>query len=165
MLFWLFVIMVVVGFVAYAVVHHYRGYKYQDAGGFKEFCYYNEDGLKITSGIIAGLGIFGVVISLIFIGCYYFTASGYQASDQERYKALSYKLESGACRDEFGLLNKSVIDEIQEWNESVARNKRMQRDFWLGIYIPNIYDNFETIDYDKFVRSPGMIDIPDEIKE
>lgn len=69
---------------------------------------------------------------------------------RETYSALNFKLESGACRDEFGLLSKEIIDEIQHWNEDVAYNKRIQRDFWMGIFYPNVFDEFETIDYERY---------------
>ena len=72
-------------------------------------------------------------------------------SHKARYEALVYKIESDAYRDEFGVVNKSVIDEIQDWNEDLAYNKEIQDDFWLGIFYPNIYDDFETIDYEKFM--------------
>lgn len=75
-----------------------------------------------------------------------------QKKSKERYNAIIYKVESGACRDEFGLLNKKVIDEIQDWNESVTYNKNIQEDFWVGIFIPNVYDQFEIIDYTKYGR-------------
>ena len=58
-----------------------------------------------------------------------------------------YKAETESYYDEFGLLNKDVIDEIQKWNEDLVFNQEMQDNFWLGIYIPNIYDEFQTIDY------------------
>ena len=71
---------------------------------------------------------------------------------KENYKAITYKVESGACRDEFGLLNKEVIDEIQSWNKSVIYNQKMQNDFWVGIFYPDVYDQFKTIDYEKYGR-------------
>ena len=69
---------------------------------------------------------------------------------REEYKALSYKVESGACRDEFGLLSKEIIDEVQEWNTKLIYNKQMHDSFWVGIYYPDIYDGLETIDYEKY---------------
>ena len=71
---------------------------------------------------------------------------------KETFDAITYKVESGACRDEFGLLNKEVIDEIQSWNESIIYNQKMQNDFWVGVFYPNVYDQFETIDYEKYGR-------------
>lgn len=64
-----------------------------------------------------------------------------------QYDALTYKLESEFVRDDLGLLNKETIDEVQEWNEDLAYLKIMQRDFWMGIFYPNIYDDLELIDY------------------
>lgn len=37
------------------------------------------------------------------------------------------------------------MDEIREWNEDLAYRKAIQRNFWVGIYYPNIYDNLEFI--------------------
>ena len=70
--------------------------------------------------------------------------------NKERYKALEYKVTSGACRDELGLLSKEVIDEVQEWNEDIKYCQEAQDDFWVGIFHPNIFDQFETIDYEKY---------------
>lgn len=69
---------------------------------------------------------------------------------EERYKAITYKIESNACRDEFGLLNKEVIDEIQEWNEDITLKKNAAHDFWIGIYNPDAFDQFDTIDYEEY---------------
>lgn len=38
----------------------------------------------------------------------------YFESNRGTYKALIYRVESDACIDEFGLLDKEVIDKIQE---------------------------------------------------
>ena len=35
------------------------------------------------------------------------------------------------------------MDEIRKWNENLAYHKEIQCDFWVGIYYPNVYDNFE----------------------
>ena len=66
----------------------------------------------------------------------------------------TYKIESNSCRDEFGLLSKELIDEVQEWNQDVRYYQKIQRNFWVGIFYPNVYDEFETIDFfdDKTLR-------------
>ena len=40
---------------------------------------------------------------------------------------------------------KELMDEIREWNGDLAYRKAIQRNFWVGIYYPNIYDNLEFI--------------------
>lgn len=104
------------------------------------------------------LSIMSVVISIlwiIFVGTFVaignVSADAQEAELKETQRALKYKLESGSCRDEFGLLSKGFIDEIQEWNEDIVYYKEAQDDFWIGIFIPDIYDDFETIDYNEFV--------------
>lgn len=69
---------------------------------------------------------------------------------REQYKAITYKLESSACSDEFGLLSKEIIDEIQDWNQDVVYYKRIEKDFLVGIFYPNVFDEFETIDYERY---------------
>lgn len=90
------------------------------------------------------------VLTVLFLIIIVFTHIGTDAEVAQRkaqYDALTYKLESEFARDEFGLLNNETIDEVQEWNEDLAYLKAMQRDFWMGIFYPNIYDDLELIDY------------------
>lgn len=96
-------------------------------------------------GVLMYVSFFAVLVSLVVIIAEYTTTNFYLEQNREQYKAITYKVS--ACRDEFGILNKEVIDEIQEWNEDVRFYQRIQDDFWLGIYYPNVYDEFTTIDY------------------
>ena len=45
-----------------------------------------------------------------------------------------------------------LVSQIEYWNTDLAYRKTIQRDFWLGIYYPNIYDQFEFIKLDKEVK-------------
>lgn len=103
---------------------------------------------------------FGVVIS--FIGAVWFLVAGLillltqtnitatRQANAEKYKALTYKLESEACRDQFGLLNKEIIDEVQDWNTDITYYKSMEDNFWMGIYYPDVYGDLGTIDYETY---------------
>ena len=103
---------------------------------------------------------FGVVIS--FISAVWFLVAGLillltktnvtatRQANAEKYKALTYKLESEACRDQFGLLNKEIIDEVQRWNVKVTYYKAMEDNFWVGIYYPDVYGDLGTIDYETY---------------
>lgn len=146
MLFWLFVIiglvgvgLIVVGLRDWDSKKHHFLWRYDS----------NIVGTGIVTMAIAGIAI---LISLLCLWGNYIGIDAYVAKNYERYEALTYKMESGACRDELGLLSKEVIDEIQEWNEDVKYYQNIQDDFWMGIYYPNIYDQFKTIEYTSYNR-------------
>lgn len=129
MLFWSFIILLVIGIILYKVF---------------EFEFLGE--------LVTTLSGLAVIISLFVIIGEYTTMNSYLEKSREQYKAITYKIESDACRDEFGLLNKEVIDEIQEWNKDVRFYQNIQDNFWLGIYYPNVFDEFETIEYESFEK-------------
>ena len=87
---------------------------------------------------------------LIIICGQYIGVDAQVEKNKEIYNAIEYKVTSGSCRDELGLLSKEVIDEAQEWNKDVAYYQNIQDDFWVGIFYPNIYDQFEIIDYKNY---------------
>lgn len=88
-------------------------------------------------------------VMLVFIVILNCGTNGIVSSNREKHKALIYKTQTEACRDEFGIVNEDYIDEIQEWNQYIAKNKTMQRDFWFGVFVPNIFDEFQTIDLES----------------
>lgn len=131
MIFWIFVIITVAAYIGYAVA------------------YSHENDIGVVFGIVAAIATAITVILLVPIIINSATAIGDKVMLEQRYDALTYKSQTESIRDEFGIVNKDYIDEVQEWNEDIASNQRMQRDFWLGIFIPNIYDDFELIDLDS----------------
>lgn len=124
------------------------------ANSFKQFMHYCDEGFSAVGGLITV--VFGIIfIFMAIIGLKNaITAPSKAAVYQERYKALVYKVESEACRDEFGLLNKEIIDEVQEWNTELVYRKKMHDSIWVGCFYPNIYDGLETIDYESYIRTP-----------
>lgn len=122
----------------------------EKATKFEEFCYQNREYTFIPVSIIV-LAV--IILSGMTIGIIAETiqADALKASYTETYNSLIYKMESTTCRDEFGFLNKEVIDEVTEWNETISYNKIAQDNIWVGCFIPNIYDDFELIDYTSFV--------------
>ena len=120
--------------------------------GLSDFMYYHDDAVAYTGCAIIQIAGILLAIEIACIFCNYVGADAKVEQHQEKYNAISYKVESGVCRDEFGLLNKEVVDEIQEWNEDIVYHKAIQRDFWIGVFYPNIYDEFETIDYTNYSR-------------
>ena len=133
MILWLCVIIAVVGAIMSAVANK------EDWFGAEMFC-----------GIVSLLSGTVVIIMIVCLCVTYSTVDANIAKNEELYKAITYKVESGACRDEFGLLSKEVIDEIQEWNKDVLYNQSVQDNFWIGIFYPNVFDRFKTIDYERY---------------
>jgi hypothetical protein len=125
MVFWIFVVLA----IAFFIMAHFYVLDLED--------------LWVILGAVATT--IGVVMLVIVIALHC-GSKGTSAEYRERYKALVYKSETEACRDKFGIVNKNYIDEVQNWNENLSYNKEVQRDFWIGIFIPNIYDEFQTID-------------------
>lgn len=67
--------------------------------------------------------------------------------------AIEYKISSGLYTDSLDILDKDIVDEISRYNQRVISGKHLQRDFWIGIYIENAYDDIEVIDYEILTRS------------
>ena len=138
MLFWITLIVLLVG-ISLAIYGNKNWYDSEGSIWTVGFL------LSIVAGITAIIMLCVIITSCV-------GADAQVERHKARYEALTYKLESDAYRDEFGILNKSVIDEIQDWNEDLVYYKVIQDDFWLGVFHPNIYDEFETIDYERFAR-------------
>lgn len=130
MIFWIFVIAIVIGIILFALSENCSFFYSWDLFAIADIC--------ISIIVIA---IMGVIIVATHV-----TANGEKLANEQRYDSLIYKVETESIRDEFGIVNKEYIDEVQAWNEDVIKYKEWQRDFWIGIFIPNIYDDFETID-------------------
>jgi hypothetical protein len=141
MLICLFVFILLIGISFVKIGEHYWDPKKH------KILYDHDEFFEVVGWVMAWLGGIATVFCLIFslincIGC-----NTSITKQEETYKAIVYKIESGACRDEFGLLNKATIDEVQHWNEELAFYKKAQNDFWIGMFYPNIYDDLQFIDY------------------
>ena len=66
-----------------------------------------------------------------------------------RYESLVYQYEKNLYENENDVGKKELMDQIQEWNEKIANGKTYQRDFWVGIFVPNVYDEFDFIEVES----------------
>ena len=137
MWFWLFVIIFVSSVITIIIGRHSSDWIIRE----------NTSLIGLGFAIISGLV---VMCMLALIGCSHSNVEANLEKNRETYTALIYKMESTTCRDEFGFLSKEVIDEVQEWNKDVRFYQSAQTDFWVGIFYPNAYDEFETIDYESY---------------
>ena len=132
MLFWLFVIITVVGMALLVLYDHLL---------------IDCDEWALNIGMpMTIMGWIAVLISIVIIT---FSNVGLDAKVERynaRYDSLVYQYENDIYENDNDLGKKELMDDIQEWNEDVSYYKELQYDFWLGIYYPNIYDRFEKIE-------------------
>lgn len=144
MWFWLMVIILAVGICLIKI-----GSKCWDIDKH-HFLWYNDHNIKSAGIITVVISAFAITVMLICIICSHTNVEARLEKNREIYNALTYKMESTTCRDEFGFLSKEVIDEVQEWNKDIRYYQSAQDDFWVGIFYPNVFDEFEIIEYESY---------------
>lgn len=132
MLFWIFVIWFVLSVSGYCIFEYkVRKYKYDN---FKNFC----AGMACVSGAI-------IAVMFFVIAMMHMTAPGDIAVHQATYESLSYQVESNMYDNDNDIDKKELMDQVTEYNVDVQKHKALQRNFWVGIFYPDIWDQFETI--------------------
>lgn len=99
----------------------------------------------IVAMFILGVGICLLVISTFIFAINYIGTEASIAGWEKRYESLTYQLENNLYDNDNDIGKKELMNEIRKWNEDLAYHKEIQRNFWVGIYYPNVYDNFEFI--------------------
>ena len=66
-------------------------------------------------------------------------------ANKQRYDSLVYQAENNMYDNDNDLGKKELVNQIQEWNEYLARGNALQDDFWVGIFYADIYDEFDFI--------------------
>lgn len=128
MLFWLVVLSIVICFGLAVYLE-------------KRFCDYSGPFL-----VIAIIGFIVAIIMLIVIIVENTNVDAYVAENQMRYEMLVYQYENDIYDNDNDLGKRDLMEDIQEWNEDLAYYREAQDDFWVGIFHPNVYDQFEFIE-------------------
>ena len=92
------------------------------------------------------LGVFSVFSCLIVLGVNHIDVNGDIARINVERESLVYQYENDIYDNDNDLGKKELMDDIREYNSRLATMKERQDDFWVGIFIPNIYDQFEFIE-------------------
>ena len=102
-------------------------------------------GCLFFATIAVALTFIALFISTIELASVYIGADASVAKWETQYESLTYQLENNLYDNDNDIGKKELMDEIHEWNGNLAYCKKIQRNFWVGIYYPNVYDNFEFI--------------------
>lgn len=104
-------------------------------------------------GYLGGIPvIIGGILTMIMVAALaitYISLDGEIASDHERYNALVARYENANWYD-----RDEIAQSIQEWNEALANNQAMQKNFWLDPLIPDVFDQFKFIPLKRLEADP-----------
>lgn len=131
MLFWITLIVTVVSFVIW----------------WK--CGLADDAIEFITSTLTLIGIIALIVLVIIMCVCHIGNDGYVAAMHERYESLTYQYENDIYENDNDVGKRELMVEIQEWNEDLAGRKENQDDFWIGIFIPDIYDQFEFIELEE----------------
>lgn len=108
--------------------------------------------LSADRDMLFGLGLLlsvcgwvALAISLIVLGVNHINLKGTLLKIHQRYDSLTYQYENDIYNNDNDLGKRDLMDDIQKWNEDLAWYREAQNDFWIGVFIPDIYDQFEYI--------------------
>lgn len=96
--------------------------------------------------VIAFLSFLVSIIMLVVIVVNNTNVDSYVAENQMRYEMLVYQYENDIYDNDNDLGKRDLMEDIQKWNEDLAYRRKAQDDFWVGIFYPNVYDQFEFIE-------------------
>lgn len=103
--------------------------------------YHNYEYLAMLLSIILALMMVVLVVT-------YLSVDGFVAKSLQRYESLVYQAQHDLYENDNDVGKKELVNQIQDWNEDLAGFKAKEKDVWLGIFYPNIFDRFEFIPLD-----------------
>lgn len=105
-----------------------------------------DDHLLVPGIFCTIVGGIGVITSICIIGANHIGVEGQVAAMDTRYEHLVYQYDNNIYDNDNDLGKRELMVDIQNWNEDLAWYQANQDDLYIGIYIPNIYDQFELIE-------------------
>lgn len=128
MIFWLFVLLAVAGIWL---------------GIYLDNCGDDLFGLPFAIGVAS---VITAIVMLVIIIIKNVNVDAYIAENQMRYDMLVYQYENNIYDNDNDLGKRDLMEDIQSWNEDLAHHRKAQDNFWVGIFYPNVYDQFEFIE-------------------
>jgi hypothetical protein len=102
---------------------------------------------NIGGGFLIGAGVVCILMlmAMMFI---YLSASAEKAKLEAEYEVLSWEVENDVYTDNGDDVvgKKELYNHVREWNKSLATKQAGERNFWYGIFVPNIYGDLKPIE-------------------
>ena len=150
MIFWIFVLLFIVSMVTLFVTEKICDKYEKGKSKFNDFVYWHDESIIYTFGAFAVISSILAILMFISVVIAQISADGCKAKYEQAYSALIYKSQTESIRDEFGIVNKEYIDEVQAWNAWLSKCKAYSNDFWIGIFYPKkIYQDLELINLEE----------------
>lgn len=147
MLFWLCIIVGIISIILF-IIYESVSFKYDII----------ESLVSILGAILGVMSAAAIIFSLAAFCINYTGINGDIAEYKEHYNTLVFEVENNLYKDDVTTVSRhELVKEIQKWNCDLAKRKENQRDFWIGIYIPDIYDDFEFIPLDGLLKEGESI--------
>lgn len=108
--------------------------------------YTSHDNLSLVCIGIALLLLIVFIILALVHGLTFIDAKSTKVELQAQYDMIMYQLENHIYEEDLTSISMfQFFEKIEKWNTKLATCKELQRDFWLGIFYPDIYDDFKFI--------------------
>ena len=101
---------------------------------------------NIGMGFLIGALVI-VIIMLMVIGITELCAPATRAQLEAEYEVLSWEVENDVyAADDDVVGRKELYNHVREWNKALAVKQAGEKNFWYGIFVPNIYGDLQTIE-------------------
>lgn len=108
----------------------------------------------VAGGVFMALAIVGIIVSTCIFCVNYIGVEGDIAEYQAHYDSLIFQVKNNLYKyDVTEASTRDLVKEVQKWNCDLAEKKANQYNTWIGIFIPDIYDQFEFISLDDLIDS------------
>lgn len=104
--------------------------------------------LEFVSSILAWVCGIATVVCLIVMCVSYIDTDAKIEQRNAVYDSLVYQYENDVFdNDDDEIGKKELYNQIEGWNAKVSYWQNIQDDLWLGIFYPNVFDQFKLIEY------------------
>lgn len=101
---------------------------------------------RCASSIVTAVSSAVIFFMLVYMVINYVGVDQYIERMNVRYETLTYQYENDLYDNDNDVGKYELMQDIREWNEDLAAKKVAQHNIWYGIFVPDIYDQFEFIE-------------------